>query len=211
MYDAVYEPHVFRALMDRMKPGACFLDIGANIGVFSVHAAKAGARVIAIEALGSNAKLLLENARRNSADVELHPLAASDRHGYVGLVLGESLNAAVGDAAATEVVAAAPVDALIGDRHIDVIKIDVEGHEYRAMLGAFRLLGRCRPVVFTEYSPVMQHRSSGVEGSEYLELFLSLGYRLWLLGDSPSLIKPEQADDIWRSTGASHIDLMLTV
>lgn len=89
MYYGDYEPHVFRELMKRMQPGVTFLDVGANIGLFAVHAAKRGASVIAIEARPSNIGLLLNNARRNHVSVEVHPLAASAKAGYAVLQLSE--------------------------------------------------------------------------------------------------------------------------
>jgi FkbM family methyltransferase len=210
MYHAAYESHVFRPLMERMRPGITFLDVGANIGVFIIHAARRGARVIAVEALATNAQLLVENARLNGAEIELHPLAASDRHGYARLQLGESLNAAItsGDGIP---VATAPLDVLVGDRSIDVIKIDVEGHEYRAMLGAARLLERSRPLVFTEYAPVLQKTCSGVSGAEYLSLFRKLGYCAWLLAsEGPQPAAWDAIDERWSAAGSDHIDLLLT-
>ena len=210
MYHAAYESHVFHPLLERLSEGASFLDVGANIGVFAIHAAKRGAEVIAVEALQSNARLLLDNAARNGVGIELHPLAASDRYGYAMIEQGETLNAMISTQGAGLVVATAPLDALVGDRRIDVLKIDVEGHEYRAMLGAQQLLQRCRPVVFTEYSPAMQRACSGVEGMDYLSLYLELGYRIYLLEENgPELVAPESVDAVWRSRNISHIDLML--
>jgi FkbM family methyltransferase len=210
MYDAAYEAHVFKEFRERVESGMTVLDVGANIGVFSVHASKRGASVIAVEALASNAKLLLDNAERHNVNIELHPLAASDRHGYARLVLGESLNAAIGSADGN-VVATAPLDTLVGGRNIDVLKIDVEGHEYRAILGGWELLKRSKPVVFTEYSPSMQQTNSGVHGMDYLALFLQLGYAVHLLGENgPKMVDPESVDNIWESRNTSHLDLMLT-
>lgn len=181
-----YEHYVFNHVMERITKGVTFLDIGANIGVFAIHAARRGARAIAIEARPSACALLLENARRLGADVELHPLAVSDHHGYAVLdIAADSENAAIRrhspDSLADPIVAVGLVDELIGERQIDILKIDVEGMEYRALKGAERMLERSRPVITTEYHPEVELAGSGVTGAEYLAFLLGLGYGIWIL------------------------------
>src|SRR5262245_45011151 len=63
-----YEPHVCAALRRVLRPGMTFLDIGANVGFFTMLAASAvGAtgRVFAVEPFQSNLKLLYLNAQLN--------------------------------------------------------------------------------------------------------------------------------------------------
>ena len=81
--------------MKRVGPGVTFLDVGANIGGFSVHAAKRGARVIAIEPQHQNTQFLLENATRHGVSIELHPLGASSEAGYATLQLSATTNAGI--------------------------------------------------------------------------------------------------------------------
>lgn len=143
-----YEPHVFHELMKRLHSGVTFLDLGANIGVFTVHAAKRGANVIAIEPRRDNVQFLLENARQNEVSAELHPLGASAEAGYATLQLAENSNAGIRrlqEGLGTEIIPIQRIDTIVGNRRVDVLKIDIEGHEYKAMLGAHQLLSAHRP------------------------------------------------------------------
>jgi FkbM family methyltransferase len=214
IYHEDYESHVFYRLMDLIGPGTTFLDVGANIGMFAVHAAKRGAQAIAVEPRASNCSLLLENARRAGVTVELHPLAASDCHGYAVLDLAsDGENAAIrrheassrGDA----IVALGLLDELIGERRIDLLKIDVEGHEYRALRGARRLLERHRPLIVTEYSPDFQRDGSGVSGETYLGFLRHHGYAISIFdedGDERPLENFSGLDVLCQRLG--HVDLI---
>jgi len=47
-------------------------------------------------------------------------------------------------------VAVKRLDDILGDRPIDLLKIDVEGGEYNALLGSPRLIERCKPILLFE-------------------------------------------------------------
>jgi FkbM family methyltransferase len=212
MYDSDYEPYVFHAIMPQLKSGSVFLDVGANIGVFAVHAAKAGALSIAVEARPSNVPLLIENARRNRVSVEVHPLAASDHKGYVAMEVSHPVNARVmAEAGIADVIVAADrLDTVLAGRRVDVMKIDIEGFEYRALLGAVEML-RSLPVIITEYDPRFVQESSGVAGSVYLEFLLGRGYSVSVLhrdGSVEPIKGAEQADAICAAQGY-HVDLFM--
>jgi hypothetical protein len=92
------------------------------------------------------------------------------------------------------------------------MKIDIEGAEYMALKGGARLLSRCRPVIFSEFSPPALQSVSGRSGREYLELLLEYGYEFCLLG-SDGAEKPVGTDiqhvlDAFASRGSTHIDIV---
>jgi hypothetical protein len=98
------------------------------------------------------------------------------------------------------------------DLPIDVIKIDIDGYDFRAMMGARRTLERHHPHVFAEYLPSLLRELSGVEPSDYLELYRSCGYnRFDVLMKDGSIL--EMGDDIARianlpaELGVTHVDL----
>ena len=76
-----YEPDLTRWLLDGLDGGApgVFLDIGANIGWFSLQAAHSGkvARVVAIEPDVGNHALLQENIRRNDLGERIDAIACA--------------------------------------------------------------------------------------------------------------------------------------
>lgn len=216
--DGRYEPHVYGPLMEQLRPGVTFLDIGANIGLFSVLGALKGARVIAVEPQPINTRLILANARANQVSVELHPVAASDRHGYALMPVNEATSnariAAGIDPLEAHVVPLAPLDTLINEP-VDLLKIDVEGFEHKALMGGRQLLERCKPVIVTEYSPELQ-KAGGSTGKAYLDFLLGFGYSVSVLRSDRSREKvggTVEVDRCWyeaRKAGLTHIDLLLT-
>jgi FkbM family methyltransferase len=69
-YFGVWEPNLSHWIEGRLKPGDTFIDVGANIGYYSLLASKLvgeSGTVVSIEALPKTYERLLSNARRNSA------------------------------------------------------------------------------------------------------------------------------------------------
>lgn len=210
-----YEPYVVKPLLEAIGSAATFLDVGANIGLFSVLAAKRGvSHVIAIEPSPMNTALILHNASLNGVQVDLHPVGAGERRGYAAMNAGKS-NATITPNGRT-VIPIAAIDELVEDAIVDVVKIDVEGYDYRAMRGALGLLSRCRPLIFAEYSPEFQQNVSGVDGRAYLDLYRRYGYRITVLHrdrEPERVDAQEDIDEYWRLSKeryVTHLDLMLT-
>jgi FkbM family methyltransferase len=178
-----YEPHVTAAVRAALQPGMTFLDIGANIGFFTLLAARAvgpTGRVVAVEPFQSNLKLLYLSARANRFEhVDILPFAASDRSGLLAFENVDS-NGRIFEPRAelrflltTTLVYGARLDDVLRDvARLDAIKIDVEGAEYRALRGTRQLLERCRPTIFSEFSPPALEVVSGVDATTYLQLLL---------------------------------------
>ena len=64
-----------------MKPGTAALDVGAYTGLFSIIAAKRGAKAVALEPMPAQRWRFGVNAARNKVRVELMAVAASDQEG----------------------------------------------------------------------------------------------------------------------------------
>ena len=89
----VYEPEKFRNITRFLPRGGGFVDVGANLGDFSIWAAKQGGpdtRVLAVEADPDNLPLLNRNLRRHRLDGVVHvaPVAAAAEPGTVVLHQG---------------------------------------------------------------------------------------------------------------------------
>lgn len=215
-----YEPYVLDAFLETVG-GKSVLDIGANIGIFSVLAAKRGASVVAVEAAPENAKLLTINLGLNGVTTAtVYPVALSDHLGMATFARLPGSNKVVRPYDITpdtidqiEVTMGMPLD-LITDRRFDVVKIDVEGREYACLSGARRLLEQ-RPMIFTEYSPQFIKDGCGVEGETYLRLFLDLGYRPTILHrdmtreECVDLQRIQHRWEEYMSRNVTHLDLML--
>ena len=157
-YFGVWEPNLTRWIGDRLRPGDTFVDVGANIGYFTLLASKLvgpGGRVVAIEALGETFARLEENLARNRcANVRALNVAAAESEGVLRAYQGPESHTGL----ATVVedfghrlegeVAAAPLDSLLSDAEIAsarMIKVDVEGSELGVARGLAAALDRARP------------------------------------------------------------------
>lgn len=128
-----------------------FLDVGANVGLYSLYvyhyamAANRNARIVAIEPAMEICRRLEDNIAANKADIQVIRAAVSDtpgtgRLGGGGQNRGEThLVEAAGDDDCEAVV----IDTLPricraqGISHIDAMKVDVEGHDLRALTAFF--------------------------------------------------------------------------
>lgn len=219
-----YEPHVCTAIRSVLRPGMIFLDVGANIGFFTMFAASlvgSTGRVFAVEPFQSNLKLLYLNAQLNGfAHVTILPFAASDEScllAFDNVASNGQVSPLRPDLAflldTTLVYGARLDDALREVASVDVIKIDVEGAEYRALRGARALLERSRPTIVSEFSPPALSAVSGVNGETYLQLLLlDEGYVLDVLAhDGPPIACGRDIGRVMRAfeqAGVDHIDIV---
>ncbi len=124
-------------LAERLGPGSAFVDIGANVGIYALLAAKAGARALAVEPQPAVfARLTFNIASAGLADrLTAVQGAVADREGELEIVidtrnLGHSGTGTAGHRTIT--VPCRPLLALMDEHGIDradVMKIDVEGAE----------------------------------------------------------------------------------
>lgn len=197
-----YEEPVRMAIRECLRPGDTFIDIGANIGVMTFLGASivgASGRVIAVEPNPENVQLLYRNIVLNgSTRVEVLPLAASDRRSVFSLT-GRSnthLIAPGGVRGGGHLVQSVPLDDLLGDLpRLDLVKLDVEGHEPPALDGMMRILTRHRPAMVTEFNPRcldVQRR----DPDEYLRRILALYPSVRVISHFGDNERFERADDV---------------
>lgn len=139
-----------------------FLDIGAYTGLYSMVAARLGAEVVAFEPMPQQASRLLTNMTINGLSVRIVQAAASDRTGMatihynqaVYLTSGASLEGLPDSQRMTvrtvRVDEALAMDNKQDDFHVDLVKIDVEGHEVSVLEGMRATLAHHRPWIIAE-------------------------------------------------------------
>lgn len=191
-----FEPNEMYLLSKVLSPGAVFVDVGANIGLYSLAAARLvgeAGRVVAFEPSPRERATLFDNLARNrlarvvvderalgaveNARAVLH--LADDQHGGQN-TLGSVVYDNVRLVADAEVEVTTLDSALSGHglEEVRVIKIDVEGAEFAVLSGARETLGRLRPVLMLE----LQQESLLAQGSsapEVVELLSGLGYDVY--------------------------------
>lgn len=171
--------HEMQWLRDVLRPGDGFLDVGANVGVYSVLAAarvKPGGEILAVEAEPSLAKRLLDNLRLNGFDERsVRQVAVGEQAGTCRFSFGKD---AVGSVLADQSslvgcdVTMQTLDDLVPDpARFAVGKIDIEGYELAAFRGARRLLEARRPRCWL----IETNQASKRYGSTRAELQVLLG------------------------------------
>lgn len=183
----------------RLRPGSVVLDIGANIGWFSLVAAKhigSHGVVHAFEPRPVTSRMLHRTVADNRLQDIIHvwEYALDDQSSELELTWqtgtdnpgGSHLNPTVeanglGYDKDVAKVTGCRLDDLLPDVAPDVVKIDVEGAEPRVIAGARRALARKRPVVLSELFPEQLRNVSGSSPSAYIALMESLGYGCYLL------------------------------
>ena len=182
-----YEVHGTREVSRALAPGQTFIDVGANIGWYSMLAASrvgSEGKVLAFEPGVSNGETLLRSARLNGfTTIKLHPVAVSDAPGLVGYYADDSNGWVSKDLAApgsTPVKAIRLDDALKDEPRVDLIKMDIEGGEGRALAGMQETLRRHRPTLFLEFSAGALRSVSAMEPTDVLGALRSLGYEIWV-------------------------------
>ena len=221
--NASYEPHVTDVFKKHLKPGMKVLDIGANIGYFSILAAKLvgdTGQVFAIEPNMENCKLLQASKDLNKLDqLLILQFAAGHTTGLLTLNTSYSngttstLSNNVDVLMASKTVSAIKLDNLREfDAGIDFIKIDVEGAEYSALFGAKELISKFKPIIVSEFSPTAMPSISGVDGATYLNFLCSLGYEISVIKFDGSIQKNhsniEAIMNEFFNAGVDHIDIL---
>lgn len=154
-------------LINYLQPDDVFVDVGANLGYFTVYAGLAvgaGGKVLAVEPDERNAALLTANAELNGLrNVQLHRTAVADFTGEAPLFRG-SFNAGAhslihkDDLDAEEAtVPVTTLDRLLAqETKVKLIKIDVQGTEVAVLRGLEGYLAATgfRPGITLEFSPL---------------------------------------------------------
>jgi FkbM family methyltransferase len=178
-----------------LKPGMTAVDIGANLGVYSLPMARllgSGGRVFSYEP-GREARTLLEQSRELNGlgNLEIIGAALSDRVGDGHLAFADSSELRALDAAGTgEPVAITSLDAESAARSwpsVDFVKIDAEGEEESIITGGHSFLATHSPLIMFEI------KALATVNERLRTIFPSIGYRLFRqLAGAPMLV-PDDA------------------
>lgn len=181
-----YEKEMLEDIGPRLPENSLVVDAGANIGNHTLFfSAVLGARTIAFEPNPSVLSILEKNIELNKLEglVEVHPVALGAEAGTGKVVESDAANLgraqiALGDGA-TQV---ARLDEIVGDRHVHLIKVDVEGMEAEVLRGAIDTLKRCKPWLLVEAATV-----ESLESVE--EIIRPIGYRkIRVYNDTPTYL-----------------------
>ena len=182
----VWETAETRYLKETLRPGQTFVDVGANVGYFSVLAAQLvgpTGTVIAVEPEARNLDLLYRNLARNGCEGALViPYAAHSAGGTMTLSLDEENRGGhrlVPRDHAGVCVRCVRLDDVLPER-VDVVKIDVQGYDHEVIEGLQRTLAANRgATVIAELSRTELERR-GVDREAVLARYEALDFTLSL-------------------------------
>lgn len=195
IFFGVWEPNLTAFLRRRLRPGDVFVDVGANIGYFTLLASRlvgAGGQVVSIEASPRVFATLGEHLARNGcANVRRVNLAVSDRPGMLRLYSGPSGNlggtSTLGSrgAALEAEVPADRLDAVLTPEErtrARLIKIDIEGAEAPVLDTLIETIGTYGPEVeiVAEVNPASA-AEFGRSAEDIIARFAALGFHAYLL------------------------------
>lgn len=194
-YDGHWELAVISQFAAALRPGDVVLDVGANIGQFAIVAAsKVGptGKVIAIEAGQAAFEILTKNIAENHfTQVKALHLAAWDSETtlHLGGVREDMLGwgkVQTDSTSQTEAVPARRLDQVLAEldcERVDIIKIDIEGAEWKAIQGMTGLFDKHPPrQVYCELAN--NHDNYGSGPLDIVRFFRDRGYRAMLLEDA---------------------------
>ena len=202
------EPNEFAFLNSILTTGMVFVDAGANDGLYTLFAARrvgATGLVWAFEPSGREFARLEENLKLNALEnARPFRMALADRNGEEDLAVAgfehegqNTLGAFAHSGVALvrkERVSVHRLDDLVREANlpkIDVMKIDVEGAEYRVLVGAQEVLNRFRPILlFEALDAALQKQGTSVE--QLLQLMRLLRYEIF--GFDPASGRPAPID-----------------
>ena len=219
----VYEPELTAMIQSETRPGDVAVDIGANIGYYTLILARCvgpDGRVFAFEPDPVNFAVLQKNILTN---------------GYKNVV---ALNKALSDQAASAKLFLAPdnladhrifdpgdgrqsipIETLVFDEfladasvEINVIKMDIQGAEYRALRGMRSVLTRSRNItLFTEFWPYGLFKAGEADPEAFLRLLNELGFTIYDVCSPRSPLAQARIDALIerrRENNPRHLDLM---
>jgi FkbM family methyltransferase len=175
-----------------LGPGETFVDVGANVGFFSVLAGRSvgpAGKVYAFEPVDDVRDRLIENILLNElSNVIVRPEALSDREDSVEIYVGprnhrglSSLRPLKNDSGGVQEVKTTPLDRFLpeGER-VAMVKVDVEGAEFLAVTGMRDCLARDKPDLIIEVTDSYLRRF-GHTAEMLCSLLAELGYRMYAI------------------------------
>jgi FkbM family methyltransferase len=206
-----FEPNEFVFIAKMLSPGMVFVDGGANDGLYAIlagHYVGRSGRVLAVEPSSRECQRLQANVALNRLDnVLLEQVALGEEPGESYLAVAgigrEVLNALVprheSDSTQTggESVRVETIDSLVR-RHrlerVDVIKLDIEGSEVDALLGAKETLARFRPILLVE-AEADRLATLNRTVDDLVALLEQHDYGVWVFDKETAQLRPAQRPD----------------
>ncbi|PQA88544.1 FkbM family methyltransferase [Hyphococcus luteus] len=200
--DYEYEPCSLNVWSNLSKRSAKIADIGGHVGVYSIVAALSNpsAEIIAFEPIDYIYARLLLNAFTNGVkNIDARALGISDNAGWTEINLrfgpqtlssGSSIEMRhnLPSTASKKPIFITTIDEQFRDAAVDLMKVDIEGHEIAALRGGAHVIERDKPSVLCEVLP------SEVKEGEVFTWFAERNYECYSIHEETNTVDPFE----WR-------------
>ncbi|PJG55635.1 FkbM family methyltransferase [Bradyrhizobium forestalis] len=176
-YCGLHEPSEMGFLLHSLRPDDTFVDVGANVGSYTLLAGTVGAQVVSLEPIPNTFRRLRNNVHLNMMEgrTELLNLGVSKESGSLRFTRSlDTMNrvALPGEVMETVAVPVRSLDEILYGRSASLLKIDVEGHELAVLEGAQATLANP-----TLRAVIMETNSAGNKyGVSDQQLFQNMEY-----------------------------------
>lgn len=198
----IYDPNLVVVINSLLPRNGVFVDVGANIGCFSLLASRVigkNGKILAIEPSSRDYARLVENVRNNNLTdlISTYRLAISDKSEIVKLSIAYEERSFLNtlrtdfslkgiDKIGVEDVQSVSIDDLISKinvKRVDVLKLDIEGSELKALLGAKNVVERFKPAIIIGINGSFECFFSELE--EIKNFLKKMNYRMYKLIENP--------------------------
>lgn len=192
------DPNEMMFMERYLRAGDTFIDVGANIGVYTLHAARlvgGTGRVLAFEPTPESCRRLQENVALNAATcVMVQQAAVSDHCGTMSFIddrdTGNSFTFDSSYGGHSISVPVTTLDETLGGLRCALVKIDAEGAEPLILRGACQAIAQRRlPVLQLELVERFVRRA-GSSVTEIRDLLLQSDYALWTYAGAENNLRP---------------------
>lgn len=188
--------HIIKKVLDFVAPGSLVIDVGANIGDWTIPLSKKTGekgKVIAFEPNKETVSVLRQRTRRLK-NVEIKQLGLSDREEQLELLIPKEVScpptAAIANTAnhlnekehmEKTIIQVRKLDQIVNElelKDITFVKIDVEGHELNVLKGFHKGIVKDTPTIFMEILKSKWVKNSPIQ-SECARYLTGLGYEMF--------------------------------
>ena len=191
-----YEPYETKLILRQLKSNQVVIDVGANIGYYTILIADKVKRVYALEPDKTNFEILKKNILANNLkNVVAIRAAAGSKKSRLNLYkskenLGDHKlykiplvppERDVSPFEEREKVKVIKLDELVKEQ-VDLIKIDTQGWEPEVVAGAKKIITKDKPIIFMEYSPA-RYKIAGLDGKKMMQFLRKIYKNIWWIDE----------------------------
>jgi len=209
-----YEPYETDLIQRQVKNGDVVVDVGANIGYYTVLLAQKAKKVYAFEPDSINFEILEKNIKTNNLkNVVAIKAAVGSREGKLKLYKSKENfgdHKLYGEEKEKEEVKIIKLDDFIKEP-IDLIKIDTQGWEPEVIEGAKKIIEKDKPIIFMEYSPA-SYKEAKLDGNKMMEFLKNIYKKMFWIDEWLYIYKvldKSKIDQICSSNKTGYSDLWM--